>query len=638
MFDTIRKHQRVLQFLLLLLIFPAFVFFGVSGYQGMMSDDAVATVNGSKLSRQEFDEGMRRQLEQLKRVLGEQVDAKLLDSPAARAEVLESLIAQRALALEAQTRHISVTDELLRKTILQIPGLRKPDGSFDAERYKALLSAQALTEPVFENQLRRDLSVQALPDAAGGSALLPRTLLDRLIVTQEQVRDVRELEFKTDAYRGKVSPSDADLKKYYEENGGAFETPESAKVEYLVLSAEALAAQVVLGADDVRSYYEQNSARYGTPEQRKASHILIKLEPGANDEQRKAARSKAEELLKQLKSGGDFAALAKANSADAGSAAAGGDLGAFTRDTMVKPFADAAFALKEGALSELVETEFGLHIIKLTGITAGAVRPFEQVKPEIEAELRAQLAGRKFAEAAETFSNLVYEQSDSLKPAADKLGLTVQTFDGLTRAGADKLPPKSPLASRKLLDAVFSPDSLKTKRNTEAIEAGGNTLVSARIVEYRPAQRKPFDTVAAQVRARVIDAGARKLAAEAGQARLKELEASPSTQGFGGTRKVARAAAPQIPPSAVDAVFRKQVDKLPAFVGVDLGEDGYAIYVVERVTDPGPEQVAARRAQYQQQILQLYGQQDTADLIESLKARSKVVRHTDRIATRSESR
>jgi len=638
MFDTIRKHQRILQFLLLLLIFPAFVFFGVSGYQGMMGDDAVATVNGAKISRQEFDEGMRRQLEQLKRVLGDQVDAKLLDSPAARAEVLESLIAQRALALEAQARHVSVTDEQLRNTILQIPGLRRPDGSFDAERYKALLSAQAMSEPVFEGQLRRDLALQALPDAAAGSALLPRALLDRLIVTQEQVRDVRELAFKLDAYRAKVVPTDADLKKHYDENGSAFETPESAKVEYLVLGADALAAQVVLGADDVRSYYEQNKARYGTPEQRKASHILVKLEPGASDEQRKAARAKAEDLLKQLKAGGDFAALAKANSADTGSAAAGGDLGAFTRDTMVKPFADAAFALKEGELSDIVETEFGFHVIRLTGITPGAMRPFEQVRAEIEAELRAQQAARKFAEAAETFSNLVYEQSDTLKPAAEKFGLSIQTFDGLTRAGAEALSPKSPLASRKLLDAVFSPDSVKTKRNTEAVEVGGNTLVSARIVEYRPAQRKPFEAVAAQVRERVIDAGARKLAAEAGQVRLKELEAAPSVQGFGAVKKIARAAAPQIPPSAVDAVFRKQVEKLPAFVGVDLGAEGYAIYAIERVTDPGPEQIAARRAQYQQQILQLYGQQDSADLIEALKARSKVVRHADRIAAQAESR
>jgi peptidyl-prolyl cis-trans isomerase D len=639
MFDSIRKHQRLLQFLLLLLIFPAFVFFGVSGYQGFMSDDdSVATVAGAKITRGEFDQALRRQLDRMREVLGGQVDASLLDTAPARNEVLDGLIAQRVLLAHALETHVGVTDEKLRQTILSIPGLRKPDGGFDMERYKALLSAQGLNEQAFEQQLRRDLAVSALPEAAASSAVVPKAVVERLVRLQEQVREVRELLFKPADFAAQVRPTDEQLKKYYEDNAAAFETPESARIEYVVLGAESLAAQVALGADDVRTYYEQNAARYSTAEERRASHVLLRVDGAASEDARKAVRARAEDLVKQARGGADFAALAKAHSQDPGSAANGGDLGFFTRDTMVKPFADAAFALKEGEVSGVIESEFGLHVIKLTGVKPGSARPFEQVRGEIEAELRQQQAGRKFTEAADAFTNTVYEQSDSLKPAADRFGLKILSADGVTRSGAPDQPPKSPLSNPKLLAAIFSDDVVKNKRNTEAIEVGGNTLVAARIVEHRPAQRKPFESVQAQVRARVVEQLARRMAQEAGEAKLKELRGGVAAAGMSELKAVSRMAAPTIQQAAIDAVLRAPIDKLPAWVGVDLGPQGFGIYQIVRYTEPDAAAVAERLPRYQQELAQLVGQQDGADYVESLKSRSKVTRHPDRIAPKSEPR
>ena len=637
MFDSIRKHQRILQFLLLILIFPAFVFFGVSGYDRFLSDgDSVASVDGSKIARQEFDQAMRRQLEQMRRVLGDQVDAKLLDTPAARAEVLEGLISQRVLFNAALANKVTISDAQLRQTILEIPGLKQADGSFDKERYRVLLSSQGMSEPVFEAQLRRDLAIQALPEAASQSVIVPRTVVEQVIRLQEQVREVRELAFKPADFASRVMPSDDELKKYYEDNAAAYETPESAKVEYLVLSAQSIAKGITLSADDVRTYYEQNKARYTTPEERRASHILITVDDGAGADARTAARETADALLKQLRAGGDFAALAKANSGDTGSAAQGGDLGYFNRGAMVKSFADAAFALKkEGELSDVVETEFGYHLIKLTGIKPGVGRSFEEVRPEIETELRQQQAGAKFAEAADAFSNMVYEQADSLKPAAERFGLTVQTLDSLSRSGAD-LPKDSPLANPKLLTALFSAESIRTRRNTEAVEVGGNTLVSARIVEHRPAKRKPYESVQAEVRAAVVDAQARRLANEAGAKRLAELRGGAAATGFGDVRGISRAAATTVPAAAVDAVFKAATDKLPAYVGVELGARGYAIYQLVKVVDPAPELLAQRRAAYEQQIVQAIGQQQIADLIESLKAKAKITRRLDNTSLKTD--
>ncbi|MFP5462123.1 MAG: SurA N-terminal domain-containing protein [Gammaproteobacteria bacterium] len=638
MFESIRKHQRVLQFILLLLIFPAFAFFGVSGYDRFLGeDDSVASVAGSGISRAEYDDAMRRQVEQLRATLGEQLDPKMFDTPEVRAEILEGLIAQRALLADAVEKRITVGDARLREAIRGIPGLVQADGSFDIERYRSVLRAQGMNEAAFEAEMRRDLAVQAMPEAAARTALVPASVLDRLIALQEQVREVRELRFRPQDFAGKVSPTPEQLRKHYEENAQAFETPESAKVAYLVLSARDVEAQVKLGADDVRTYYDQNKARYGVPEQRRASHILLQADAGAGEEARKAARARAEDLLRQARAGADFAALAREHSQDPGSAREGGDLGFFGREMMVKPFADAAFALSEGALSEVVESEFGFHVIKLTGIRPGAVKPFEEVRAEIESDLRRQQAGRLFAEAAEGFTNMVYEQADSLEPAASRYGLKVRTVESLTRAGVvdegkgGSVEETRLLANPKLLAALFSADSVSRKQNTEAVDVGASTLVSARILEHRPARRKPFETVEAEVRARVVAAESRTLAAAAAKARLEELRAGAQAAGFGPPTKVSRAAPGDLPPAALDPVFRAATDKLPAYAIAELGAEGHAVYQIAAVTDASEALLAQRRAAYGQQIEQMVGQQDVADYIASVKARSKVERHPERL-------
>lgn len=637
MFDSIRRHQRLMQFLLLILIFPAFVFFGVSGYDRFLSDEgAVASVGGTKITRQELDAAMRRQLEQMRQVLGERADPKLLDTPQARAEVLEGLIAQRVLFNAAAQSRIVVSDAQLRQTILEIPGLKGPDGAFDKARYRVLLSGQGLSEAGFEQQLRRDLMVQALPQSLAQSGFVANAILDRVIALQEQQREVRELAFKPADFAASVKPGDDELRKHFAENAKAYEIAESARIEYLVLSAASIAKSVNLDAAEVRTYYEQNQARYGTPEERRASHILVRVDASDGEAKRKEARAKAEKLLAQARAGGDFAALAKANSEDPGSAAGGGDLGLFTRETMVKPFADAAFKLKEGEISDVVETEFGLHVIKLTGVKPSAVKPFEAVRGEIEAGLREQQATGQFAQAAEGFTNTVYEQADSLKPAADRYKLEIRTAE-ITRDGPIGDGDKA-LASPKLIEAVFSPDSLRTKRNTQAIEAGGNTLVSARIVEHRPARRKNFDDVKAEVRERVIAQQARALAVKAGEERLKAIRDGGPATGLGEPRAVSRAVAGNTAPALLEAVFKAPATKLPVALGVDLGPQGYVVAQVVRVIDPAPEAIAKRRDAYRDQIAGLLAQQQGSDLIASLRARSKVSVSTDQLADKTETR
>lgn len=636
MFDSIRKHQRILQFVLLLLIFPAFALFGVSGYQQFMSDaDEVASVKGEAISRQEFDQAQRRQLENLRQMLGDQVDPKLLDNDAARAEVLESLIAQRALLAESSARKVSVPDEKLRDAILSIPGLKKPDGTFDRDQYRSLLSAQGMNEVLFESQMRRDLALQAIPEALAQTVYLPRAVTDRLLEIQEESREVREQFFKTADYESQVKPSAEQLKKYYDDNGSLFETVENAKIEYVVLSTEALSPQIVLDAAKIREYYDQNKARYVEAEQRKASHLLLTVPKDADEARKKEVRAKIDGLLTQLRAGADFATLAKANSQDPGSAKEGGDLGFFDDQMMAKPFSDAVFALKTDQLSEVVETQFGFHVIKLTGIKPKVEKSFEVVRPEIEVEFRKQEAAREYAKAAETFSNTVYEQSDSFKPVADKLKLKIEVADQVSRAGPLDGAKHPVLSNPKLLTSLFSTDSVKNRRNTDAVEVAPSTMVSARLIEHRPAKRKEFTEVEAEVRAQLVRAEARKLAILAGEGRLKELKGGAAPQGLGEPKKINRSGGAGVPAPAIDAVFRATADKLPIFVGLDLGSQGYGIFQIVKVLPADEKELKEKRDRNRQQFTQLQSQQDMNDFLSAVKDRSEVKRNLDKLKSKS---
>lgn len=633
MFDLFRKRQRLMMLVLLVLVFPAFVFWGISGYDGMIGrEPPLATVGGQPITQREFDDAQRQQLDRLRQMLGGAADPKLFDTPEARTELLEGLIAQRAIALESVARRVHVGDAQLREAILSIPGLKRDDGSFDADRYKALLGQQNLSAAGFEAQLRGDLALQALPESVQATAIVPRTVLDRIAAMQEERREVRELRFAAESFAARVAPTDEQIAAYYETNASAFETTESARIEYVVLDREALAARIQVGSEDLRSYYEQNRGRFGTPEERRASHILVKAGP--------QAKATAEALFEKLKANpGGFEALARSSSDDPGSAGQGGDLGFFGRGMMVKPFADAVFSMKEGELRGPIETEFGQHIIRLTGIRAATEKPFEVVRAEIEREVRVQQAARQFAEAAESFTNTVYEQPDSLKPAADKYGLPIVGADSVGRAPAPDAAAGSPLASARLLAALFGEDALRNKRNTEAVEIAPGRLAAARVVEYRPAQRKPLAEVREAVRERVLRQESAKLARQAGEARLAELRGGQGdASGFSSARRVSRGDPAGLPPTVLDAAFRLPGDTVPAYTGVDLGAQGYAIVLLAKVEPPTEAQIAQRRAALESQLGRLLSQQETVDYVDALKARSQVTRNVDRLVRTSDPR
>ena len=625
MFEFIRTHQRLMQFALLLFIFPSFAFVGIQSYSGFGdADNTVAKVGKQAITKQELEAAQQEQVEQLRQRFGPQFDPKMLDTPEARQRVLDNLIAQRALAVEAARAHLFISDQALQQSILGIPGLTTPEGKFDVERYKSLLAAQGMTPSMYEARLRQDLALQQVNAAIQSTAFAPKTVAGRLSDLNDQERQVQEIAFKNDAYLPQVKVTDEMLKAYYDKNIKQFEVPEQVKAEYVVLSSEALASQISVSDADIKAYYDQNARRYGVEEQRRASHILIAVKKDATAADVATAKAKAEKLLAQVRAApGDFGKLAKASSDDPGSAEHDGDLDLFGRGMMVKPFEDAAFRMKVGETSDLVRSDFGFHVIKLTEIKPAAIKTLDEVKPEITAEIRKQLAQKKYAEAAEIFTNTVYEQGDSLKAVADKLKLKIETAADLKRVPGPSAAPGAPFNSPKFLAALFSNEALKNKHNTEAVEVAPNTLIAGHVMSYQPVSRQAFETVKPLLQGRVTQAEAEALAHKTGEARLADLRKKDDPSGFGAAQSVSRTKTTGVDGAALMAIMKADVTTLPALVGVDVPGKGYSIFRINKVERPATLDTA-RRAAEQQQVGTALAQEEMLAYLEVIKQRAKV--------------
>ncbi len=635
MFDFVRNHTRVLFFVVVLLILPSFVFFGVQGYT-QFNDPAgvaVARVDGQKISRAEWDASHRRQAVQMRRQMPN-LDVAFFDSPEVKRETLDRMVRERVLLTAANRAHFSVSDERLQRELMAIPQLatlRRPDGSIDVAAYKALIESQGQTTQGFEANLRQGIAVGQVLGGVSNSvppAGAPgRAALEALL----QQREVQVLRFDSKEQVAGINPSQADLAAYHKANEARFRAPEQASIEYVVLDLDALKIGLAVPEDDLRKYYTENAARYTVAEERRASHVLIAAGKDAPAAERTKAKVRAEALLADLrKTPASFAEVAKKNSSDTASAERGGDLDYFARGAMVKPFEDAAYAMKPGEIGNVVETDFGYHIIRLDAVRGGDKKPFEAVRAEIEDEVKKQLAQKKYAEAAEQFTNTAYEQADSLQPLIDKLKLKKQT------ATVQRTPApgaSGTLASAKLLAAVFGNDALKNKRNTEAVEVGPNQLAAARVLQYQPARVQALAEVMPQVRERVLAEQAGAAARKAGEARLAALRGGADVSALPTAVVLSRASAQNQPRALIDAVLRADAGKLPQWLGVDLGDAGYAVVrltAVKVLAADTPEltQLLPRYAQ-------AWGAAEGQAYYNALKSRYKVSIETNAVAAAS---
>lgn len=621
MFDFVHRKKTIVQIILFLVMLP-FLFWGIQSYRNESQMSAVATIEGEEIPRWEFDQALRNQHERLRNMLKDNFNSAMLDNPEMRLAVLEGLIQQKIMHREAEDIGLTVLDSRLASEIQSISAFHDENGKFSYQRYEELLRRQQMTPVIFEDRVGAEILQQQLLEPLSNSAMVADTMVQTVIRLSEVKRVIDQVEIAPDQYLSEVNPDEEAIKTYYDQYQAEFLLPERVRIEYLVLSLNDLAQQEAVSSEEVRNYYEEHQSDYGQPEERQASHILIAVTDSSEDEKAEAKR-KAEDILAQVTQEPEkFAELASEFSDDSGSAKSGGELGFLGKGVLVKEFEDALFQMELNEIRGPVETAFGFHIIKLSEIKPAKVATVEEVEDSIEETLKRQKITGRFGEIAEEFSNIVYEQSDSLLSAADRFNLTVkQPNDWINKRSREPLE----IASEKLMQALFSDDVIKEGRNTEAIEVMPDTFVSARVLEHKPAAAQSLEVVRDQIIQKLkLQLAAEKTGKEGNDKLARLIAGETDVVDWGDTPKTVSYMQSQgLDIETMRAIFKADVTQLPVYVGVTSLQGKYNLVRINQVIEPDTADQAKLQS-FGGQLKQMLLQEELAAYQASLRQRYSV--------------
>tara|TARA_B100000686_G_scaffold291871_1_gene320182 strand:- start:5125 stop:7014 length:1890 start_codon:yes stop_codon:yes gene_type:complete len=619
MFDFVHKRKRIVQVIMVIAVLP-FLFWGLESYQNS-DDDYVAIISGEKIYRQEFDQALRNRFDAMRGSMGDSFNASILDDPKIRISVLEDLIQKRLLNIEADRLRITVSDSQLVDALQGIP-VFKQDGKFSNQLYRELLRNKGLDVVKFESNIRQNMMRQQVVDGYLKNGFISNTVVKNIISLSEEKREINSIQIQPSGFLSKIKPNDNEIKEYYSNHQDEFKRPEEIKVEYLVLSLDNLAEEIVINSNETHKYFEENKADFGEVEQRQASHILFSAPDTSSDEDRASALSKAEELLVQIKQAPHkFAEFAKEHSQDAGSADKGGDLGFFSRNMMDKDFEDEIFQMKPGEIRGPIKTGFGFHIIKLSAIKDGKSINFDEVKDEVEKRIRRQKVSKNFGDKAEEFRNLVYEEGDNYRLAAETLKLPIKKSGWINKAGGKE----QYLNDTRLLQVMFSEDSIENKQNSEVIEINQDNLISARVIEYRPA----IVLSMTEVREKIIGILARKMASDQavkdGTEKLAQLQRGEKNivTWESSNMTVSRNDPKGLEEEVMRAIFKVKPFSFPAYTGIINSQGGFSLIRINNVIDavsPDEEKINT----FSRQLQQLYSQEEFLSYLSAIKQRADV--------------
>lgn len=491
MLEFIRDRAKgVFAWLIVGAIIVTFASVGIQQYLSGGGDNSVAKIDGAEISQGQLQTAFLQQRQRLQEMFGGELP-DMFSEEMIKSQVMEQLVRQQVLVQTASSIGMQISDRSLADTITSV-GAFQEDGKFSDSRYRQLLSAQGMTPGLFEQRVRRDLLANQFSSTITQTAFVTDAAIDEYLRLQQQQRSIGYLTVAKDKFKSEVSASEEEIKNYYEQHSQDYMQPERVKVDYLELKVEDLAASVEVDEAEMRQRYEARKMNYSTPEQRKASHILVKVANDPSQEEVNAAEEKAKALLDRINQGEDFAAIAKSESDDPGSAKQGGDLGFFGKGVMDPAFEKAVFSLQKGQVSEPVRSSFGFHLIKLVDIQDGKTKSFESVKAEIEKEIKTESAQEKYYELANRLGDLTFpvQYSKSLQDASMELGLPIKTSAFFSRKGGPGIA-----ANPKVTAAAFGYEVLEGGVNSEVIELADNHVVVIRLNEHQDAKLRPLEKV-----------------------------------------------------------------------------------------------------------------------------------------------
>lgn len=525
MLAFIRERSKgVVAWIVVVIIIIPFALFGLDQFTSGDRIEVAAKVNGEPIQANEFARALDNVKRQYQESFGDMYTS-LVQEDKLRQQVLDDLIQRSALDQQMQKEGFGMSDQLLAQ-VIQSQQMFQDKGVFSVQRYDEVLKNNGFTKERFEQAQRQFMLRNQLESMVTASELIGARELKGLAGLESQEREIGYLRIDHRPFLSKVAVSDTQIKDYYEQNLARFKSAEQVSVDYVRLSVEELAKSVTVSDEQLQAYYKDHPEKIQLPEKRNVRHILIMSPQEADATAAQTAKTKVEGLLAQIKQGADFAELAKTNSEDPGSASRGGELGFFQRGDMVPEFEAAAFALtKAGDLSEVVKTSYGYHLLQLVAVEAAKTPSFDEVKGLLAQELKTELALKDYNAKLEQLKTLTFEQDDSLKPAADKLGLSIQTSPLMTAEGGEGV-----FAAPQVMEAAFSPKVIKDKLNSAVVEVQMGDSLVLRVNQYQESRDKPLAEVSDEIRSLLQRQAAFAEAAQLAKKVLTEAKATSSVE------------------------------------------------------------------------------------------------------------
>ena len=515
------------KFLLGLLMIP-FAIVGIESYFVGGKAAPAATINDEEISQNDLDRSVDQQRQRILASMGEQPDASRLDLVILRQEVLKGLIDRALLSQQAKKVGFLIDDVTISRLIQETPAFQE-NGVFSETRYQQVLRNMGEDAANFPAKAKKEIAVSQLASGINQTAFVSAKELDALSALDNQKRDIHLVVINAAPYLASVKVLDDEVNKYYKANSAKYTTEEKVSVDYMVLGAELFADKVLLTDADVEARYAEKLKALESNEQRRASHILINIDDKTKEAD---ALAKIKGLEKRIQAGEDFGALAKEFSQDQGSATNNGDLGFAGKGMFVPEFEKSLYALKVNEVSAPVKTQFGYHIIKLLEVQKAPVPTMAELRPSLEAEVRAAKSEELYAEAVEKMDALAYESSD-LKEGAKQYVMTLQTSPLFSKQGGEGLA-----ANRKVVQAAFSDDVLKEGKNSSALALDDKHSVWIHLNKHEPARVKPLAEVATEIKSTLQLEKASALAKAEADAITKEVNSGKSSTEVAANHKI----------------------------------------------------------------------------------------------------